>query len=354
MTPEKISVEILATSDMHGRFVPHDFALLKETPGSGLTLLASQIREHRKNAENLILVDCGDAAQANYCEVLIDEDPHPMAAAFNALSYDLWTLGNHEYNFTYERRQKLASQFKGVTLSGNVFRAGETEPVFPGTAIIERAGVRIGFVGMTTPLIASFEKGKPTLAGMEVKNPMELLGGAIDSLRQEGVNCIVGLIHEGLEEENGVYGSGLRDIARAFPDFDVLIGGHAHKKVACEYEGDVLMCSPSVDARDLSVISLEFTRLGDELRLTGKTAVSEPCGRVADPELTALMEPFKKKLSDYASTPVGELRGAALSRKSDFPGLSGIYTGASGIMNLLGAACMWKTGAECVFLGTDY
>lgn len=354
MDQQKISVEILATSDLHGRFVPHDFTLDREAPEGGLSLLASQIKAHRDASENVILADCGDATQANYCEVLIDEDPHPMAAAFNALHYDLWTLGNHEYNFTFERRQKLASQIEGITLSGNVFPEGSDTPVFPGTAVIVRGGVRIGFVGMTTPLITSFERGKPTLKGMTVKNPLDVIGGAIDDLRREGIDCLVGLIHEGLQEENDVYGSGLRDIARAFPEFDLIIGGHAHKKVACEYEGGVLLCSPSFNAMDMSVISLEFEKTAGGFRLTEKNAVSESCGTVSDPELLALMAPYKKKLIDYVNTPVGHLKGTALSRESDYPGLAGIYTGASGIMNLLGAACIWKTGAECVFLGTDY
>jgi len=349
-----IPIQILATSDMHGWFVPHDFALDRESDEGGLTLLASQIRAHRAQNENLLLLDCGDAAQANYCEVLVDDEPHPIPAAFNALGYDLWTLGNHEYNFTLPRREKLARQFKGITLSGNVFREGEDRSVLPGTAVIERGGVRIGFVGMTTPLIASFEKGKPTLRGMRVENPLDVIGGAIRDLRGQGIDCLIGLIHEGLEEENAVYGSGLRDIARAFPEFDLLIGGHAHKKVACEYEGPVLMCSPSVNAKDMSVIDLTFEKTPEGIRLAEKSARSEACGKEADPELEALMAPFAAKLSAYVNTPVGTLKGAGLSRESEYPGLAGIYTGASGIMNLLAAACIWKTGAECVFLGTDY
>jgi len=350
---DHILIDILATSDLHGMFVPYDFAQDKPHEAGSITRLAAQIKAHRAENENTILADCGDAAQANYCEVLIDEAPHPVTAFFNALSYDLWVLGNHEYNYILPKRENLARQFKGITLSGNVFPEGSDTPLLPGTAVIERGGVRVGFVGMTTPLISSFEKGKPTLRGLTVKNPLDVIGSAIESLRGEGIDCLVGLIHAGLDEENDVYGSGLRDIARAFPEFDVLIGGHAHKTVAEAYEGPVLLCSPSFNAKDFSVIRLSFEKTAAGLRLTEKKAVSEPCGAVTDPETEALMAPYAAKLSGYVNTPVGYLKGAALSKAPDYPGLAGIYTAPSGIMNLLAAACIWKTGAECVFLGTD-
>ena len=116
----------------------------------------------------------------------------------------------------------------------------------------------------------------------------------------------------------------------------------------------MLLTSPSCNAKDMSVVTLTFEETADGLRLTEKASRAELCGDVEDEALVRLMAPYRDKLSSYVNTPVGILKGRPLSRERDFPGLPGIYTGASGILNLLGAACIWKTGAECVFLGTDY
>ena len=54
----------------------------------------------------------------------------------------------------------------------------------------------------------------------------------------------------------GVYGSGTKDVAAAFPEFDVIIGGHDHKSIESEYEGGVLLLEPISYARELATIDL--------------------------------------------------------------------------------------------------
>ena len=351
---ETVEIQILATSDLHGWFVPHDFAIDADSAQGSLTYLATLIAAHRSSHEHVILVDCGDTVQANYVEYFIDAEKNPMIEAFNYLNYDVWTLGNHEYNFSLAQRDRLVQQFNGVTLSGNVFLKGEDRSYLPATAVVERGGVKVGFVGMTTPLIEQFEKGKPSLAEMEVYNPMDCVRSALDELKAQNVDCVVGLIHEGLGEENGVYGSGTRDIAAAFPEFDVIIGGHDHKSIESENEGNVLLLEPISYARELATIDLKFEKTTDGYRLVDKAATKEACGNVEDEGLAALMAPYREELSAYVNTPIGTLINADLSKDSGLKGISGVYTGSSGIMNLLGTACNYYSGADVIFLCTDY
>lgn len=351
---EPVNVQILATSDLHGWFVPHDFAIDKDSTKGSLTYLATLIKQHRADNENVVLVDCGDSVQANYVEYFIDAELNPMMDAFNYLGYDVWTFGNHEYNFTKAQRDHLVEQFNGVTLSGNVYLKGEDHSYLPATTVVERGGVKIGIVGMTTPMITEFEKGKTSLDEVDVYNPIDVTRKAIDELKAQNVDCIVGLMHEGLYQENGVYGTSITDIADEFPEFDVIIGGHAHKEVESQYQGDVLLCEPYYYGRVLSVVDLAFEKTEDGYRLTDKAATIEPCGDVEDEGLVALMAPYQAELSGYVNTPIGTLVGSDLSKDSGIPGISGVYTSASGIMNLLGTAAIYYSGADCIFLCTDY
>lgn len=349
-----VNVQILATSDLHGWFVPHDFAIDKDSTKGSLTYLATLIKQHRASNENVVLVDCGDSVQANYVEYFIDAEHNPMMDAFNYLDYDVWTFGNHEYNFTKEQRDHLVEQFNGVTLSGNVYLKGEDHSYLPATTVVERDGVKIGIVGMTTPMITEFEKGKTSLDEVDVYNPIDVTQKAIDELKSQNVDCIVGVIHEGLYQENSVYGTSITDIADEFPEFDVIIGGHAHKEVESQYQGDVLLCEPYYYGRVLSVVDLAFEKTESGYELVSKAATIEPCGDVEDEGLVALMAPYQAELSAYVNTPIGTLVGSDLSKDSGISGISGVYTGASGIMNLLGTAAMYYSGADCIFLCTDY
>ncbi|MDO5446035.1 MAG: 5'-nucleotidase C-terminal domain-containing protein, partial [Eubacteriales bacterium] len=348
-----ITVDILATSDVHGWFVPYDFPSNKESSKGGLTLISSLVEDFRGQGKNVILADCGDSVQANLCEWLIDEEQHPVMTAFNTMGYDLWTFGNHEFNFSKAQRDNLVKQFNGAVLCGNVFEKGAETSELPATAVIERDGIRIGFIGMTTPLIQDFEKTSGRLDDYNVRNPLEVLRPAIDELKAQKADCIVGLIHEGLYEERGVYGSSIRDIAKEFPEFDVIIGGHTHEAVECEYENGVLLCQPGVYAQTVSDIELSFTAADDGAVLTGKTSRIIPCGSENDAELYDALLPYKQRISDIMDSEIGELKGAGLSADSGIKGLSGVYTQASGIMNLFGSAAMYYSGADCALFCTD-
>jgi len=75
-----------------------------------------------------------------------------ISVAMNQLGYDVWTWGNHEYNFDYKRRSHLIEQANATILSGNVHMKSTGERYLPAWTIIEREGVRIGIIGVNTPI----------------------------------------------------------------------------------------------------------------------------------------------------------------------------------------------------------
>ena len=350
----KVNIQILATSDVHGWFVPWDFATdTKDTKGS-LTYLATLIDKHRAENPNVILVDAGDSVQANHVEYFIDHKENPMIVAMNQLGYDVWTWGNHEYNFDYKRRAHLIEQANATILSGNVHMKSTGERYLPAWTIIEREGVRIGIIGVTTPLIASFEEGKGTLDEVTVVNPLDEVATAIEELQKKHVDAIVGVMHMGLDEENNVKGSSITDIAEAFPEFAVIIGGHAHVNVESKTVNGVLLTEPYYYARVLGVVDLSFENTDSGWKIVSKSSRNEPCGSVEQPALVKTMEPFKAELRSYVNTPIGKLINADLCGHDEVKGISSVYTKGTGIINLLGHAGMYYTGAQCTVLCTDY
>ena len=61
----------------------------------------------------MLLVDAGDTIQDNAADIFIhDESPHPMVAAINAIGYDVWAVGNHEFNYGMDVVKKtIADRF---------------------------------------------------------------------------------------------------------------------------------------------------------------------------------------------------------------------------------------------------
>ena len=85
---DKTQIRILATSDLHGKFFPWDYAANEENRSGSMTQLASAIAEYR--TENTLLVDGGDTIQDNESDQFLDsEDAHRGDRHGNAKHYSL-------------------------------------------------------------------------------------------------------------------------------------------------------------------------------------------------------------------------------------------------------------------------
>ena len=60
---ETINLKIIATSDVHGFFLPYDFIEQRPTPGSLARVCSYVKKERAKYGSNLILIDNGDILQ---------------------------------------------------------------------------------------------------------------------------------------------------------------------------------------------------------------------------------------------------------------------------------------------------
>ena len=90
-----MDLQILATSDTHGKFDPWDYAANKADASGSVAQQATAIKENR--TKTTLVVDAGDTIQANSAELFLNDDVHPMIAAQNAIGYDIYVTGNHEW-----------------------------------------------------------------------------------------------------------------------------------------------------------------------------------------------------------------------------------------------------------------
>lgn len=172
---ETMDLQILATSDLHGKFDPWDYALNEESKSGSMAQIATAVKELR--TENTLLVDAGDTIQDNSADLFFDEEIHPMVLAMNEMKYDVWVTGNHEYNFGGDVLKKIISQQKATVLTGNV-KDAEGNPLADGYTIIEKNGVKIGVIGMVTPNITRWDSAN--LEGWTVTDPVDRTSESLD------------------------------------------------------------------------------------------------------------------------------------------------------------------------------
>jgi len=75
----------------------------------------------------------------------------------NDLKYDVFVLGNHEFNFEKSFLERNIKGFKGTVLASNVIKKSNNKPY----VIKKIDGVRVAIVGYLVPHIPIWEASTP-------------------------------------------------------------------------------------------------------------------------------------------------------------------------------------------------
>ena len=181
---------IVATTDVHGRVRGWDYVRDVEAPG-GLSRAATILETLRTQYPGrLVLVDAGDLLQGNPFATFFgrpdQRTPQPIVDALNALQYDAATPGNHDFDFGLPllRRAGVEATYHYVAANVDQTSGG---PLFPATVVLQRAGVRVGITGFTTPGVMVWDRAQ--LAGqIKVRRVAEAAPAALAQLEREGAN----------------------------------------------------------------------------------------------------------------------------------------------------------------------
>ena len=193
--PLQMDLQILATSDTHGRFLPWDYAANKADTSGSVAQQAAAIAQRR--TPSTIVVDAGDTIQGNSAELFLQDEMHPMSAGMNAIGYDVWVTGNHEFNFGMDTLKRVIAQQKAKVLVGNVY-APDGTPLADGYTILNKQGVKVGVIGMVTPNITRWDS--KNLEGWTVTNPVDECRKLTKQLRGQ-VDVLLGVMHMDPESE---------------------------------------------------------------------------------------------------------------------------------------------------------
>lgn len=339
---ETVTLRIIATSDLHGKMVPWNYAVNAASPSGSMAQLATAIARYRTPAT--LLVDAGDTVQDNAAEIFIgSEDVHPMVQALNALDYDVWVAGNHEFNFGMDVTEKVMADLEAKVLVGNVYDP-EGKPIADGFVILNAAGIRVAVIGMVTPNIKRWEI--KNLMGYTVTDPREEARRIIDAIRGQ-YDVLVGVCHMSVGNEYDVSGSGVEDLLNACPEFDVMVAAHEHRLIVSEEINGVLVVENKSMAQTMSVIDLTMEKTGDGWRVAHRHAESVAVGDFeADPAMSALLTPYDKMARADAQIVVGRLEGVPLAPESEIPGIPTAQIRDTALIDLINAAQLHYSGAD--------
>jgi len=349
----RYALRLLATSDLHARIMPYDYAWDRPLPSVGLARVATLIRAARAEVPNALLFDNGDFLEGT----CLGERPrlggrsphadqHPVIAAMNHLAYDAATLGNHDFGFGVARLEQALSGAAFPLVCANLVRERGPDPLsdrpfLPPVTLLRRvlrnatghpAEITIGIIGVLPPQVEIWEHRN--LDGkIQTRDILEAATAWVPRLKSMGADLIVALCHSGI--------GGALPVARmenaavplaAIPGIDAVIAGHSHRlfpdPAAPDYReihgvdaaGGTLAGKPAVMAgfwgSHLGLIDLDLARDAAGWRVLSAhshlraTARIGPDGRIrakvtSDAALTRLVRAAHKDTLRMIRTPIG-------------------------------------------------
>ena len=356
---QEVNIKLLGTSDVHGRIVPWSYGADIEDKSGSYAQIATYVKDVRKNNKNVVLVEVGDAIQDNQIDVFAKDKKyykdHPIPKVLNEMNYDIFVLGNHEFNFGMKALDEILKDIKAKKLTANFYHKKNDKRYIDATTIIEKDGVKLGIIGLSTPMSAKFEEDTGNLKDMKFTSPTEEARTQVEKLKAKGVDAIIAVTHMGIDNENNIPDTGMRDVINAVDGIDVVIAGHMHKDVPSETIKNTLITEPHRYGTVVSELDLTFD-INDkkEVKLVKKESKTVPVKALeADKKIVEIYKPYHEKLRELNNVVIGQTANEMVPQETKH-GVSAAFSKDTGLSSFINDVEQHYSGADVVTFSFDH
>ena len=356
---QEVNIKLLGTSDVHGRIVPWSYGADIEDKSGSYAQIATYVKDVRKNNKNVVLVEVGDAIHDNQIDVFAKDKKyykdHPIPKVLNEMNYDIFVLGNHEFNFGMKALDEILKDIKAKKLTANFYHKKNDKRYIDATTIIEKDGVKLGIIGLSTPMSAKFEEDTGNLKDMKFTSPTEEARTQVEKLKAKGVDAIIAVTHMGIDNENNIPDTGMRDVINAVDGIDVVIAGHMHKDVPSETIKNTLITEPHRYGTVVSEVDLTFD-INDkkEVKLVKKESKTVPVKALeADKKIVEIYKPYHEKLRELNNVVIGQTANEMVPQETKH-GVSAAFSKDTGLSSFINDVEQHYSGADVVTFSFDH
>lgn len=190
----------------------------------------------RNNPDGTVLLDAGDEINRLLWH------GKDVLDTMALIGTDAWTLGNHEFDRGQkELEDNIAYIHDRIpVLCANIVekKTGQLIPNVKPYHVMERKGVRIGVIGVTTEYTERMVTW-PNFESYQVTSAAEAIRKYNAELKKQGTDIVIVLAHIGSYSRNGIHEGELIDLLEDIKDIniDLLIGGHLNGDIYQEFSG---------------------------------------------------------------------------------------------------------------------
>ncbi len=277
------NLRILHTNDSHAAYEPHYDGI------GGYLALEYHLDQERSRTDKHLYLDAGDMQTGSIFSSLEYQGLRGGAIleVFDRLDLDASTLGNHEFDISYEHAEALVQDSAFPVLSANLLTEEGESFGTEAYKVFKRGKTKIGVLGLTVdnlPLRVKPENVEP----LTILPYLEALERFLPKLRAES-DIVVLLTHNGWKADSL--------LATQIPEgVDMIIGGHSHTAID----------SP------VNINNIYIASAGSHLRYLGEIDLKIKRGKIVKYEsrlipLTQAPEDYESELKDFLHQVIGEM-----------------------------------------------
>lgn len=290
---------LIQQNDTHGQMELHPELFRRNGRAEfrkvgGLARAATVANAIKRETGAAMLIDCGDAIHGSL--PAMHTQGKAIVPALNAMGVDLFTPGNWEYGFGPAVLWERVGEMQFSVLACNLENANTGKQPLAASVVRELGGVRVGFVGLTSPIIP--QMSPEYAAGLRFPDARERLPKCIRELREkQGADLVVLVSHLGLPLD-------LR-LAGEVSGLDVILSGHSHDRLERPLRiGHTLVMQSGFNASFLGRLDLEVVRGAivdyrhSLVELGEKTAPDKAVQEIID----SWLAPFREEMQEVVGT----------------------------------------------------
>jgi 2',3'-cyclic-nucleotide 2'-phosphodiesterase (5'-nucleotidase family) len=305
------------------------YKISEEKGRGGLARLAATVKAERAKGGPVVFAHAGDTISPSLMSGF-DQGQH-MIALLNDMSLDIFTPGNHEFDFGRDVYLQRMGEARFPVFAANIRdAAGRQPPGHRDAEIREIGGLRVGFIGgclEQTQAISS--PGDLVFAPL-----VETVREGAQALKKGGADLVVAVVHADKAQRARLWESGA---------IDVLLCGHNHD-VYVNYDERAIVAESGEDAH--YVVAIDVTarvKTEGDKRVTAWTPnirVIDTANVAPDPDMAGRVKAYEDMLSKELDVEIATLAAPLDSRSAVVRGQE------AAIGNLIADALRDKTGAE--------
>ncbi|XOV21480.1 bifunctional metallophosphatase/5'-nucleotidase [Lacticaseibacillus paracasei] len=312
-----MKLTILSTSDTHGFVLPTNYVKRDQDLPFSLAKAKTVLDAQKAAAEGpVVTIENGDWLQGSplaYYVAKISKQPDQLTRLYNEVGYDAGIIGNHEFNYGSDYLRQALKTLTYPTINANITENGQ--PAFGAPyQLIERSGVKIAILGLTTNYIPHWE-APAHIAGLAFQDVVATAKHYVPLLRQQA-DVVIVAYHGGFERNlqtgqptEPLTGENVGYALTQVPGIDALVTGHQHRQLAGLVNG-VPITQPGYRGEAIGKITLDLNQTASGYQFTASKAVLvKTGGSIASPTILQSAADLNQTVETWLDQPLAHVEG---------------------------------------------